>query len=267
MKPPVLFLATACFLALVAGHGDDGAPGLCGAPVPAEYTLSTAAMLLLIALALIGVIVFLALRGSRRLHPFKSYAPLALLLPLACAGYYAFLTPGYNAVIAPMGVAGSVHYHANLLVVINGAPLNLSQEKYMSTLQSPKSELTHLHDGDGSVIHYHAPNVPLWYFFHSIGIQLNQTCLTADTVPYCNEPGRSLQLFVDGTPVSDIPGFVSHDKHATASEDSLLLWFGSNDSRAIAEALSRNANHACWYDETCILPAGKTLPPESCSGG
>jgi hypothetical protein len=270
MRNAILLLAVLSLAVFASAYENETSGGaLCGAPVPTEYTLSGLqagglAVAFVIGLAALAA----AALNFKPLAKYKTTAvAAAMLLCIGSVGYYFLATPGYNSLFDSFGKAGSVHYHANLLVMINGKQLNLSQDKYMSTLSSPKSMFVHVHDGEGSVIHYHAPNVPLWYFFHISGMSLTSSCLQVDDNTYCSDSTHVLELFVNGGRVQDLANYVARDMHTTTNEDKLLLWYGPDDAAAIAQAESQVANHSCWYDETCPLPEGVTLPPESCSSG
>ena len=262
----ILFLEILLAIPLLAyGHEDagttphaEGEAELCGAPVPGEATASNETVFFIAAGILLGAV--LAIAGlSRKLPKHSMHA--GILLVLLTLAYYLIATPGYNPRYASFGVAGTIHEHADFLAVLDGADLYHSQEDYMSTLSSPKSMFVHLHDGDGTVIHKHAPSVPVSYLFETIGMKLTDDCFSDGQKDYCTDGEKKLLLLVNGNKAEHPAQYVLKDG------DKILLWWGSDDQTAIAAATGRIGNLACIHSNKCPLPEGFVLQPESGSTG
>lgn len=146
------------------------------------------------------------------------------------------------------------HTHADFAVFIDGNRIDFSQEKYMSTDTDPKHPFTHVHDGNGNVMHRHKPGVTIGEFFASLNIKLTPDCFTLDTgEQYCTENSKSWKMFVNGQEVPLSPAFEFQDL------DQILLTYGSGDTQKQLRQLS---NDACLYSQTC--PERGTPPKENC---
>ena len=64
-------------------------------------------------------------------------------------------------------ITKEVHEHVDFKVYLDGKEYNFSKEKYMSEENKTLSQIIHLHDMDGNVIHKHANGVTLGQFFES----------------------------------------------------------------------------------------------------
>lgn len=102
---------------------------------------------------------------------------------------------------AHYGDLGSVHWHADFSVTINGDRVDFNKQKYMV-----QSEYVHLEGGDGTTIHKHATGVALADFFESISWELTNKCLKTDTGDeYCTGDEGELRIVVNGDEI-DNPG-------------------------------------------------------------
>jgi cytochrome oxidase Cu insertion factor (SCO1/SenC/PrrC family) len=102
---------------------------------------------------------------------------------------------------ADFGKVGSVHWHADFSVTINGRRVDFAKQKYMV-----QSEYVHLEGGDGTTIHKHATGVTLADFFSSIGWELTNECLRTDNGDeYCTGDEGELRIVVNGDEI-DNPG-------------------------------------------------------------
>lgn len=89
-----------------------------------------------------------------------------------------------------------IHIHADFAVYLDGERVDFSESIYHSDEQAVRHPFLHLHDGDGDVLHIHAKNQTLAAFFESIGIRLDENCLTRGTHSYCR--GDNLRMFING---------------------------------------------------------------------
>ncbi|MBT3418822.1 MAG: thioredoxin domain-containing protein [Candidatus Magasanikbacteria bacterium] len=152
-----------------------------------------------------------------------------------------------------------VHEHADLKMYINGNSIDFTQEKYQSSEENPRHEYTHLHDGNGDVLHKHFSAVTLGDFFESIGMSLSSSCLTVDTgEEYCTNGQSSLKFFVNGEARGSLHTYSIQDL------DQVLISYGSPHEDVTAQIASVS-DDSCIYSEVC--PERGTPPEESCVGG
>ncbi len=159
-----------------------------------------------------------------------------------------------------------VHEHADFRIVVNGAAVDLSGGRYMSTKEKALSPLVHLHNGNGAMIHTHAAGVTLGTFLASLGITLTNDCVTipgSSLAPangeLCNGSGNALVLMVNGGTVDDKPNYIIKDL------DRILLYFGAEDQKAVDAYAKAAPDEACIYSRTC--PERGVPPDEECAGG
>ncbi len=151
----------------------------------------------------------------------------------------------------------NTHVHGDLLIVVDGISIDLTQERYQSKAENVLHEDIHLHDNEGDIIHRHDADVTLFEFFESIGFSLTPTCLTLDTgASYCTDDDTVLHAYVNGNQYSDIGQYIVND------EDRILIYYGKDDQAQIRNYMDAVSDRACIYSGTC--PERGTPPPESC---
>jgi len=149
------------------------------------------------------------------------------------------------------------HIHADFLIMVEGEKIDLSDNKYMSFAGNILDKNVHLHDNNGDVIHFHAPNVTLRSFLKSLNIILTKDCLELDGTKFCNKGDSRLELYVNGDLFEgDSMAYVPAD------DDSILLYYGTESETKISEYLGSIKDDACLYSGTC--PERGVAPPESC---
>lgn len=118
-------------------------------------------------------------------------------------------------------VGEKVHEHADIVVYLNGVKMDLSQEKYQSTETKSLHPDTHLHDGNGEVLHKHRTLITLGDFFSSVGIQFSNNCFILDTKEqYCNNDTKTLKFVVNGSENNEF------EKYELKDEDKILISYG-----------------------------------------
>jgi hypothetical protein len=149
------------------------------------------------------------------------------------------------------------HIHADVVMMINGVQLDLSDKQYMSGSNQVLHDDVHLHDEEDGLIHVHAENISLGEFYGSLGLTLEGSCLTTTaSITYCTNENDSLLLFINGIATTTIAEYIPSDG------DQLLLYYGKPDAPEITEYLKSITDVACIYSGTC--PERGTPPPESC---
>ncbi len=152
------------------------------------------------------------------------------------------------------------HVHADFKVYVEGQGVDFSLDKYQSVEGQEKDLWTHLHDGNGNLIHVHRQGVTLGQFFKSLGITLTPTCLALDTgQQYCTGGASTLKLFVNGQPDARFDAYEPQDL------DRILISFGAETGPALQPQLDAVTDTACIYSLKC--PERGKPPTESCVGG
>lgn len=150
------------------------------------------------------------------------------------------------------------HEHIDFAVFLDGVRYNFSQERFMSG-DVELSEIVHLHDMKGNIIHKHAKGITLGYFFGTLGMKFNSTCFVVDGAEYCSNEGSTLRMFVNGKQNYDFDNYKLNDL------DRILITYGDETTAQIAEQVSSVGNEACIQSGKC--PERGTAPEESCSAG
>ncbi len=144
-------------------------------------------------------------------------------------------------------VAGesAYHIHANIRVIIDGKPIDFSQEKYQSKEGAELNEFIHFHDGIGNVFHVHKKGMLLSDLFGSFGMTLS---------------GKPLALYVNGTlnPLNE--AYEPQDLDRV-----LVVSGGAISDTALQAQIAGVPDDACIYSEKC--PERGTPPSEECVGG
>ncbi|MDP2666453.1 MAG: hypothetical protein Q8P05_03065 [Candidatus Diapherotrites archaeon] len=138
------------------------------------------------------------------------------------------------------------HTHADFAVYIHNERVDFSQPQYMSTETQKRSPYTHLHDGDGEVMHIHALGVTLGLFFHTLDMRLTTDCFTLDTgASYCTDETNSLRVYVNGQPIADGMAYQPQDL------DQILITFGDESPDEIQVQLDSLTDKACIPSKVC----------------
>ncbi|MFN7991053.1 MAG: hypothetical protein U0R44_02740 [Candidatus Micrarchaeia archaeon] len=155
------------------------------------------------------------------------------------------------------------HTHADFKVFLNGTPFNFSQERFMSTNVSKKSDRVHLHDMDGDVIHHHARNITLADFFSSLNMTFNSSCfITDDGTSYCDSGAYRLRMFVQhqgGSWMQDL----TMERYVFEDLDRILIFYGPEEA-GVSGAEAAVTDKACIQSEKC--PERGKATDSTCAG-
>jgi hypothetical protein len=125
---------------------------------------------------------------------------------------------------------GVAHDHADFQVMVNNQLVDFTNDVYMSYPGHTLSRYIHLHHID-NVVHVHASGVTWNYFFETLEVPMNDTCITVQGTPICNAT-----FLVNGEPVST-PG------------DRALFHYGTGNASAFfTQAVG---DMSCVYEGTC----------------
>ena len=148
----------------------------------------------------------------------------------------AILLVGYglfSVVSGPqIGPVGSTHEHLDVLVYIDGEPLDLNQSRY-----AMKSGYGHVHGGEGDIMHLHAINIPLSWFMESIDLSITPDSINVHGMEYSTDENNVFLMFVNGDTITKVD-------YVLADEDRILIYYGSGSDTDIDRALSLVPNRA-----------------------
>lgn len=139
----------------------------------------------------------------------------------------------------PYPILGSAHNHANITVFINGRQYDFAKPEYYM-----KSGLLHVDNNQnikyaGSVLHMHAKDVPIWWFFESLGMKIAKDNLTlAGGEILKNENGNILKFYLNGKKVDELGNYVFQPL------DKLLISYGSENDPSIQSQIDSVPNFA-----------------------
>lgn len=144
---------------------------------------------------------------------------------VATAFFIAFFTSSYiflppqtrsagdeaNPVSAPADVSQATdltkHGHAALMVFVNGVLLDFSGAEYQN-----KGIMMHFENNDGFTLHIHDRAAWLGPFFESIGMSLDNNCLSLrNGAQYCSNFENQVTFSVNGKPNGEFQHYTPRD--------------------------------------------------------
>lgn len=150
------------------------------------------------------------------------------------------------------------HVHADFLIYLDDRQLDLGQTQYMTTAEQHLHNDVHLHDDNGSIVHYHEENVTFSEFLSSLNYTLTNDCfITTAGQQFCNNETETMQLYVNNNLYTD-----DISAYVPADEDRILLYYGTESNENITAYLDAVTDEACIYSGTC--PERGIAPAESC---
>ena len=148
---------------------------------------------------------------------------LVLILISGCTKQKTEIRPLVQLNDPSIGLVGSIHEHAVILIFLDGNLLDLSKPEYML-----RSEPVHVENLDGAIIHKHATGITVGHFLQTLGISFDKNCLVTDKQDsYCNKNGNTLKFYVNGDINNDFNNYVFRE------EDRLLISYGNEDEDTI----------------------------------
>ncbi|QQR92326.1 MAG: hypothetical protein IPJ89_04185 [Candidatus Iainarchaeum archaeon] len=152
------------------------------------------------------------------------------------------------------------HAHADFALFIDGQRMDFNRAAFMSDANTQLDGLTHLHDFNPFVIHYHAQNIPLKRFFNSLDMKWQDDCFTiGNQTPLCNDTatGKSWKLYVNGQLNPQNENYIAKDL------DRILIAYGNNTPQELHDLLNAVTDVACIQSSKC--PERGTPTNETCT--
>lgn len=187
------------------------------------------------------------------------------LIPLVIIGLCALVAGGAVAwkflrPHHPFYLDTGYHVHADFKVYLNGKAVDFSLAKYQSTEEKHLDDYTHLHDGDGEVMHFHKPSTTIGYFFKTLGMEFTKDCFILDSgEKFCTTPTSTLELWVNGKKN------ILMDEYVITDLDRILITYGLPTDEERKKELESVTDKACISSEKC--PERGKAKKESCVVG
>lgn len=146
----------------------------------------------------------------------------------------------------PQPLLGDVHEHADFKVYLNGTAYDFAQDKYMSTADHKLSNFTHLHDGEGDIVHKHMTTITLGDLFQSLGMRFDENCfMTDELTEYCTDGEKTLKFYVNGKENDEFGEYEIRDL------DEILISYGNETEEEIQAQLDSVTDKACIQSKKC----------------
>ncbi len=165
-------------------------------------------------------------KRSKQIKLVRTYS--IYLIAILLVGYGLF-----SIISGPqIGPVGSTHEHVDVLVYIDGEPLDLNQSRY-----AMKSGYGHIHGGEGDIMHLHAINIPLSWFMESLDLSITLDSINVHGMEYSIDENNVFILFVNGEIITNVD-------YVLVDEDRILVYYGPESDDDIDRALSLVTNRA-----------------------
>ena len=165
-------------------------------------------------------------KRSKQIKLVRTYSIYVIAILLVGYGLFSILSG------PQIGPVGSTHEHLDVLVYIDGEPLDLNQSRY-----AMKSGYGHIHGGEGDIMHLHAINIPLSWFMESIDLSITPDSIDVHGMEYSTDENNVFLMFVNGDKITKVD-------YVLADEDRILIYYGSGSDTDIDRALSLVPNRA-----------------------
>ena len=165
-------------------------------------------------------------KRSKQIKFVRTYSIYVIAILLVGYGLFSILSG------PQIGPIGSTHEHLDILVYIDGEPLDLNQTRY-----AMKSGYGHIHGGEGDIMHLHAINIPLSWFMESIDLSITLDSINVNGMESSADENNVFLMFVNGDPITDVD-------YVLIDEDRILVYYGPGSDDDINRALSLVSNRA-----------------------
>ena len=165
-------------------------------------------------------------KRSKQIKLVRTYSIYIIAILLVGYGLFSIISG------PQIGPVGSTHEHLDVLVYIDGEPLDLNQSRY-----AMKSGYGHIHGGEGDIMHLHAINIPLSWFMESIDLSITLNSINVHGMEYSIDENNVFILFVNGEIITNVD-------YVLVDEDRILVYYGPESDDDIDRALSLVTNRA-----------------------
>lgn len=165
-------------------------------------------------------------KRSKQIKLVRTYSIYIIAILLVGYGLFSIISG------PQIGPVGSTHEHLDVLVYIDGEPLDLNQSRY-----AMKSAYGHIHGGEGDIMHLHAINIPLSWFMESLDLSITIDSINVHGIEYSSDDNNVFGVFVNGEIITNVD-------YTLIDEDQILVYYGPGSDDDINRALSLVPNRA-----------------------
>ena len=144
-------------------------------------------------------------KRSKQIKLVRTYSIYIIAILLVGYGLFSIISG------PQIGPVGSTHEHLDVLVYIDGEPLDLNQTRY-----AMKSGYGHIHGGEGDIMHLHAINIPLSWFMESIDLSITLDSINVHGMEYSTDENNVFLMFVNGDTITNVD-------YVLTDEDKILI--------------------------------------------
>jgi len=131
------------------------------------------------------------------------------------------------------------HTHVDFKVYVDDKPLDFSGMMYQV-----RSQEVHVEDNIGDVVHVHKKGITLGYFLGTLGLDMNDTCITVPVQgTFCNEQGNNVSFYVNGQEKHDFKNYVMQ------GYDKILLSYGNGSIDLQLDSITDHASMMSMENE------------------
>ncbi len=184
---------------------------------------------------------------------YRAYIIAIGIATLIAGSAFFYKTMLWKASISPpvvpvLGVPGSTHSHASLLVIVGESAVDFCKPQYML-----RSQYVHFKDNNCLVVHKQATGVTLQTFFKTIGVELTNACLAiTPTDRHCINSANKLHVVINGADVP-IENLVYYELQ---NNDHILINYGPEEGVLLRFKYNQVPNVPVGIDES---PTGPQL--------
>ena len=157
------------------------------------------------------------------------------------------------------GLRQETHDHADFAVYVRGQRLDFNRPEFLSTEGKDLSKNVHIHAPRTNVVHIHREQTTWDEFLTSLGMGVDDTCLTlSGGEKLCNAGTETLKFFVNGVRIDSL---MFQD---LGDLDRVLISFGAEDDATVRKQIDSVTDEACIPGEQCnarIDPNNKDQEP------
>lgn len=157
------------------------------------------------------------------------------------------------------GLRQETHDHADFAVYVRGQRLDFNRPEFLSIEGKDLSKNVHIHAPRTNVVHIHREQTTWDEFLTSLGMAVDDTCLTlGGGEKLCNAGTETLKFFVNGVRIDSLMFKDLGDL------DRVLISFGAEDDTTVRKQIDSVTDEACIPGEQCnarIDPNNKDQEP------
>ena len=187
-------------------------------------------------------------KKNKNIFVYLSFLVLILIIAILFQFFIIDSNQSEKLISESVGSLGSTHIHFDFKMYIDDELFDLTDNKYIMT-----NSYAHLHDDPppkrGNIIHTHATNIDLQYFFDTLDIQITSECIITEEKHYCNTDEKKLKTYVKSEGetwilLSSPIGYVIQDL------DKILISYGSTSQSNIELQKNSVTNFSCIESKT-----------------